>query len=207
MIKGLLYSFHVIFHPFDGFWDLKNEKRGNIANASVFILLTLIVVILKQQLTGFEFNDNYNRPLNIFLQIALVLIPLILWCVTNWSVTTLMDGEGTFKDIYITTAYALVPFIIGNLVLIVLSNIISVEEGQVYSLIGTICIVWSVFLLVIGIMTIHQFTMAKTIGTILLVILGMMIISFLILLFFALIQQLINFFYLLFREILMKASK
>ena len=26
--EELLYAFHVIFHPFDGFWDLKHEKRG-----------------------------------------------------------------------------------------------------------------------------------------------------------------------------------
>ena len=26
--QQLMYGFHVIFHPFDGFWDLKHERRG-----------------------------------------------------------------------------------------------------------------------------------------------------------------------------------
>lgn len=28
--EEIVYGFHVIFHPFDGFWDLKHERRGGM---------------------------------------------------------------------------------------------------------------------------------------------------------------------------------
>ena len=28
LLSSLRYSLYVIFHPFDGFWDLSREKRG-----------------------------------------------------------------------------------------------------------------------------------------------------------------------------------
>ena len=40
--EELIYGFYVIFHPFDGFYDLKHEKRGSVRASLVFIALTIL---------------------------------------------------------------------------------------------------------------------------------------------------------------------
>lgn len=42
----------------------------------------------------------------VFMSVAL---PVALWVLANWCLTTLFDGEGTLKDVYIATCYALTP--------------------------------------------------------------------------------------------------
>lgn len=102
---SLLYSFHVIFHPFDGFWCAQREGKGDPRAATIIIALVTMVYILSKQLTGFIFNTEIDQDFNLFSELLGVIVPVLLWCVANWSITTLMDGEGSFKDIYIATAY------------------------------------------------------------------------------------------------------
>ena len=47
VLKQLKYSFTLIFHPFDGFWDLKHEKRGSAKAALVILALLCVQQIFK----------------------------------------------------------------------------------------------------------------------------------------------------------------
>ncbi|MDK2992629.1 MAG: hypothetical protein PWP48_1862 [Clostridiales bacterium] len=201
LLDSLGYSFHVIFHPFDGFWDLKHEKRGSLSAAFIIIILLIVTFVLRRQLTGFAFNTNNPKTLNIFTEIFSVVIPYGLWCVANWCLTTLMDGEGSFTDIVIATAYATVPLILINLPLIPFSHIITAEEGAFYTFFAQLAVFWCGLLIVLGTMVTHQYTIGKTIGTSLLTIVGMGIIIFIGLLVFDLLQQMITFVYTIYREI------
>ena len=59
LLKQLRYSLYLIFHPFDGFWDLKHERRGSRKAATVILLILVINSILKTQFTGFLYNSDY----------------------------------------------------------------------------------------------------------------------------------------------------
>ncbi len=204
VLNSLKYSFYIIFHPFDGFWCSKREKRGNAKAATILLFLVVLTYILIRQLTGFIFNYNEPKDLNILSETLSVVIPFLLWCIANWGITTLMDGEGTLRDIYIASAYALVPLILINIPLILLSNIITVEEGSLYFVINSFAVIWSAFLMFIGIMTIHQYSITKTLVTMAIAVVGMAGIIFLVLLFFALIQQFINFLYIFYKEFVLR---
>jgi len=115
-----------------------------------------------------------------------------------------MDGEGKFAEIFIITCFALVPIVLINFPWIWLSNFISLQESSFYYFSRTIAVVWSVLLLFVGIMTVHQFTPAKTIGTIILTLVAMGFMAFLTLLFFNLIQQIVVFFITIYQEIVLR---
>ena len=201
---SLLYSFHVIFHPFDGFWCAQREGKGDPRAATIIIALVTMVYILSKQLTGFIFNTEIDQDFNLFSELLGVIVPVLLWCVANWSITTLMDGEGSFKDIYIATAYSLVPLILINVPMIILSRIIVQEEQRIYQALGILAVVWTGFLIFSGLMTIHQHTATKTVVTILIAVVAMAAMLFSFLLFFALIQQLINFVYMFYKEMTLR---
>lgn len=205
LIKSIRYSFYVIFHPFNGFYDLKHEKKGNMLSASVILGILITVYILRRYLTGFIFTTSNINDINIVSEIIGILLPFIFWCTSNWCITTLLDGEGTFKDIYITTSYALTPIILLSIPLIIVSNVVAIEEGQLYTFFDSISIAWSGFLLFFGILTIHQYTIKKMILTFIIAVVGMVAMFFISLLFFSLIQQMMNFVVLVIREITLRS--
>lgn len=200
-LRSLRYSLHVIFHPFDGFWDLKREKRGSWQAALTIVALLIATYTIEKQNTAFLFNFNRLKDLNVLVDIITVLIIYVLWCVASWCLTSLMDGEGTLKDIAIATAYALVPLILINLPLVPLSYVITQEEGAFYYVFQMISYIWAGCLLVFSTMVTHQYSMKKTILTCICTVIGMGIILFIGLLFFSVIQRIITFVLILYKEI------
>lgn len=197
----LKYSLYVIVHPFDGFWDLTHEKRGSLAAANFIVFMTLLTRILRLQFTSFLFIDVYWPRVNIFQQIISILLPLIVFCLGNWGLTTLFDGKGRLKDVYMGTAYALTPAVLLQLPMILLSNVITVDEGAFYTVLESVSLIWSGFLILIAMMMIHDYSFGKTILFTVMSIFSMLVIVFLILLFFNLVINGINYFVSLYREI------
>lgn len=203
-ISTLKYSLHVIFRPFDGFWDLKHEKRGSLSAALGLIALTVITYVVQRHYTAFLFNYNNVKELNIYLEISSVLIPLGLFCVANWCLTSLAEGEGTFKDIVIATSYSLTPYILINLPLVGISYFINIEEGAFYYFFISISFLWSAVLLFFGTMITHQYSLFKTALTFIGIFIGMALMIFIALLFASIIQQIIGFFSIIYKEIVFR---
>jgi len=202
--KTLKFSLYVCTHPLDGFWDLTNEKRGSIAAANVIVAASILVEVLRLTLSSFMFvrinMENFNAVI-IFLR---TLIPVLLWTLANWSFTTLMDGKGKMSEIYMAIAYALVPSVIINAIMIILSQFITYEEGAVYWFLAGFSILWTALLILSGMMMIHDYSIGKTILSSLLTIIGMGIIVFIFVVFFSLISDTIAYFISLYKEILFR---
>lgn len=203
---GLNFSRFVIFHPFKGFWDLKHENRGDMESAMTILFLLVLTFIMRNQLTGFIFNYNSPEDFNIFYQITGIVLPFFLWCVSNWCITTLVDGEGFLSDIIITMCYAMVPLIVINIPMIALSRVMTEEEAAFYYILDTLAVIWTVLLVICGLMTVHQFSVSKTLFTIIVAIICMVIILFILVLFVTLIQNIVNFVRLLANEIGLRAA-
>lgn len=198
--QSLRYSLHVITHPFDGFWDLIHEQRGTLAAAHTFLFLFLLVRVMKLILTSFQFINAPIQHINIFEEAASLLLPFLILCLANWAMTTLFDGKGRFKDIYMGMCYALVPYILIQLPMIFVSNMLTFEEGSLYSVMLSISVIWCVFLVFVGLMEIHDYGPGKTFIFIIVTIVGAAVIIFLILVFFSLLSDAFGFFVSLYRE-------
>ena len=81
----------------------------------------------------------------IFLELLYVLLPLAMWVVVNWSITTLFEGKATMKVIFITTVNALIPLILLFIPQIILSYFFTLNENVYYVAIGTFAVIWSVW--------------------------------------------------------------
>ena len=173
------FPFHLIVHPYDGFWDLKFENKGKLRVAMTILLLMVVSTSLMNQFAGFLVNFNDPRYLNTLDDLMFTVLPFILFCVANWSVTTLMEGEGKFREIVIATAYALLPMILINLPLTFISRFMTNEETAFYWMLNTFGAIWFLYLLFVGNMTIHQYTAAKAVITLILTVIAMGIIVFL----------------------------
>ena len=199
--QSLRYALHVITHPFDGFWDLVHEKRGSLAAAHTFLFLFLLTRVLKLMCTSFQFISAPVQHMNIFEEAASLLLPFLVLCLANWAMTTLFDGKGRFKDIYMAMCYALVPYVIIQLPMILISHMISFDEAAYYSVLSSVSVIWCVFLAFVGLMQVHDYSPGKTLVFLFFTIFGALVILFLILVFFSLLSDAIGFFVSLYREV------
>jgi len=202
----LRYSLYVITHPADGMWDLIHAKRGSYAAANFMVILTLLTHIWKLRYTSFLFNDVNWEKVNIFKEMATILLPLAIFCICNWGVTTLFDGKGKLGQIYMGTAYALTPYPLIQIPIIIMSNFVTMDEGTFYEVFNTISIVWCAVLIFMAMMMIHQYGFAKTLLFTIITIFGMLVFVFIMLLFFSMISQGVAYFVSLAREIMFRLN-
>ncbi|MCR2806831.1 YIP1 family protein [Paenibacillus soyae] len=201
------FPFHLIVHPFNGYWDLKYDRSQKFNLIVSFAILFLLAVsnILGAQYSGFLVNLYNPNEMNSLLEVVYVVVPVLFWCVANWSLTTLLDGEGKFVEIFTSTCYALIPLVVINVPWIWLSNVISLQETSFYYFSNTAAIIWFLFLLFVGNMTVHQFSAGKTLGIMALTVVAMGFMAFIGLLFFSLVQQIVAFISVIYQELVMRS--
>ncbi len=190
--EELLYAFHLVFHPFDGFWDLKHEQRGSVRAGTTILGITILSFFYNSVAQGYLFNPRNNYS-TIFMTILSILVPVVLWVVGNWCLTTLFDGEGSFKDVYVATTYSLAPMPLFVVISTILSNIMTATEGAMVTLLISIGFVWVAILLFFGTLVTHNYSLGKNVVTVLGTIVAMAIIMFIAILFSSLVVKMAQF--------------
>ncbi len=192
MGQELMYAFYVIFHPFKGFWDLKRARRGSVRAATVILALTLISLLFRGVSMGYVYTGrtsvHYNLPVNLLVMLGAVAI----WCVANRCLTSFMYGEGSLKDVYVASCYALLPIVFFTLPAVVLSNFITRNEVMFVDFFFAIGYLWAAFLLFCAILSTHDYQFGSNVIAVSLTLVGMIVIVFLMLLFVNLIGQMIS---------------
>lgn len=201
--EEVVYAFHVIFHPFDGFWDMKHEKRGGMKGALTILAFVLIGFIYHGLGKSFIY-DPYQKGVNFIMEILSILVPLILFIVANWCLTTLFDGEGSFKDITVASCYALLPLPMMLIPATLLTNVLSADEEAIVGLIVSIGFIWAFGMLFFGTMVVHDYTLSKNIIITVCTIVGMAVIMFIGVLFSGLVGKLFSFVYNIYTELAMR---
>ena len=190
--EELTFGFHLMFHPFDGFWDLKHEKRGSVRASIIFIVATIVAFIYQSQGQGYYYNPQGTTG-SVFGQIFSVLIPFALVIIANWCFTTLFDGEGSLKDIFIAVSYSLFPVPVLVIISTILTNFMVGTEGQITTMIVTVAYIWMGFLMILGLQVTHDYSSGKNILTVIATLVGMVFIMFIAVLFTSLLTKMSTF--------------
>ena len=202
-VSALLFSKNIIYAPFDGYWVQKREKKGNVLSGIIILVFLFISFIVQTESTGFCFRTPQNEltHLNVFLEFAKATVPIMLWCVSNWCITTLMGGSGNFRDIFIFSTFALVPYIFTSFLYTALSNMLALEEGALLGIIMAVGILYSAFLMIAAVCSVHECSFGRALLTIALTLLGMAVIVFIAILFFNLLNKFFDFAISIYNEI------
>ncbi len=192
---------YLIFHPFDGFDEFKRYRKGKMWVALVYVALFAFYRIMAYQYESFLINPNDPLALNSLQEIFAVILLVMLFSVGNWSMTTLMEGKGSFREILKVTGYALFPLVLIGFIGLMLSNFLTLEEMGFYRLLLFIGYIASGWVLFMGILNIHEYGLFKTLMAFLLTFVAMGVMMFIGLLFFDLIQQFIAFIVAIYEEL------
>lgn len=197
-VKQPLY---LLSHPIQGFTEFKIEKKGKAWVAWVIILEYVLMTIVKFQFAGIATNTNNPQDFNSITMVIYGILPPVIIAVANWSVTTLLDGKGKMGEIFKMIGYSLFPVMILGFFNVILSNFITVDEAQFVMLINIVAWVMTCYMVFMGLLTIHEYGMGKTIVSIIFTVVAILIIAFVALLVFDLAQQMYGFVYSLYKEI------
>lgn len=180
--ETLSYPGYVMTRPFKAFADLKYESRGSLAFCFILLFLRAIVAIVSYSNTGFLMNQNDPEKINTVLILLASIAPFILFSIANWSSTTLMNGSGKLKEIFMVLMYAQIPALIIDSLLIFFSNVMTLEELPLLLMLQSFSVVYSAILAFIGLVSIHEFTFTRAVASIVTTIVAALIILFIILL-------------------------
>lgn len=201
-LKSLKFALYCTTHPLDGFWDLTHEKRGTLAAANTILIVSIFLRILKLRYTSFLFVTVYWEELNILTYISSILFPFILFVVGNWALTTLFDGKGNLRNVYIATCYAITPYPLIQLPLMIISNFVTVDEAAFYSALSVISLIWVLFIGIFGMSQVHDYSFGKNFLFMIATVFAMLVMVFILMLFFSMISQGVAYFISLGKEFL-----
>lgn len=172
---------HGIFH---------GRRKKSSLRKSFFIVLTLFLAqIADGRLYGFQFGYPDDRTFSMVPYLVKSVVVFAAWIAGSRAVGTFLDGDGTAEKICVSSANALVPYIVQIFICVALSHILVQDEAvfiQVIRIAGTS---WTAVLLFFAVKNVHGYSSGRTLFSIALTVAAMFIMLFLLVLFMSLIQQ------------------
>jgi len=157
------HIFYLLKHPIDGFTALRYENKGSYYSAFALLAAAFLSLVLIRLYTGFTFNTTNVRTFNIAmvgLQSGLIWFG---WVVSNYLVSSIYQGEGRFKDVFIGSAYTLLPIVLVGLPLALLSNVLTESERSIYAFLDSAMNVWIALLIFWKVQTTHNYSFGETV--------------------------------------------
>ena len=200
--ERLQYALYTMVHPGDGFYEIRHRGKGSVPLAFAFVILFSISFSINKRYANFIVNSYNTLETNSLLDLVAILAFFVLFCVSNWSITCLMEGEGRMRDIVTSVGYSTLPLLFALIPMTLFSYAIAADEEAFYYVVLGAAILWFVLLVLVGIMTIHNFTLGKTLITLFLTFVAMIIIIFICVLLVTILQQLFLFFKSIYMELI-----
>jgi hypothetical protein len=202
--RKLRAALNVPIHPFGAFEELKTKKLGSLPIALVILALFYIGKMLESTASGFLFTTVSHRNYNTLFTLAQTIGLVILWSVVNWLVATLFEGKGHFKEVLIASSYIMIPLTIYSFVRVIVSHFLPLAGLSFMNALYTIVLIYTAYLLIIAMMSVHEFTFSKFLLTTAVTLFGMLLVVFIGFMIVILLQQFWNFIYAIYMELIFR---
>ncbi|RKN84937.1 tetratricopeptide repeat protein [Paenibacillus ginsengarvi] len=198
------HMFYMLKRPIDGFTALRFESKGGYRGALILLVLAATSLIVLKLFTSFSFNMVDIRRVNLIgllIQYALVWLG---WVVANYLVSSIYRGEGRFKDVFVGSAYALIPLILVGIPLAIISNGMTLSEQAIYDFLQNVLYVWTGLMIFWKIQALQNYTVGETIMNIFLTLVAFATLAILALVIIGLSSDLKDFIYEVYQEVRMR---
>lgn len=180
-------------HPFIGFDAIRYNKRRCYPFCVVVFLLLVALGVAEQLFMGKSFGIVNTADTNILTVFLIRLAIVVLFVLSNWALSVLLDGKATVGEICTFSSIALVPYIICGFIRVILSHFLTAQENIFLTLLMLVGIGMGVALMLIGFSVFHEFETGKAVLILLLTLVGMLLIMVLAFLLYSLTQNIVDF--------------
>lgn len=175
LIRELRYMFFFIRHPIDGCYGIKRQNKVSLASANVMLIIGILFFIINKYFCGFLFKTVREGYYDIFSDVGLLLVGLLLITGCNYLMCTINEGEGKLKDIYCSFIYSLTPYLVFMPVVFAISHAVTYNESFFVEFAQLFMYAWIAVLLFISIREINNYTIKETVKIIFLTIFTILI--------------------------------
>lgn len=207
IIDDILFLFSFFKHPVNSFYDLKIKARGSYLGATIWYMLFLGVFLHAQFGRDFLFTPVAVEDVDFGALILGFLAIFILFVGTNFLVTSIQDGEASLGIIYKMTAYSMGPMILSIVLVTIMSYFMSYNEEFLIKLVEFAAPIWSLIILIVGLVEVQNYTTGQAIKSILISLGFMIVIVIILLMVFIMGEQLYDFFEAIIREVIRNVSQ
>lgn len=173
VIRTLQLLMLVMFRPMDGFWAIKQEKKGNAIIGVVLMITVFAIMLFDIQYRSYQTASVDPQDVSLLIVISQIFGAWVLWGVANYAVAAITEGEGFFRDVMMGVAYSMGPYIFFTVPLTLLSHILSRAEKSYLDFAGDVVIMWCGLLIFMSVRHLHNFTYKKSLLTTGLAVFGM----------------------------------
>ncbi len=175
IIDGVLYIGTFIKHPINGFYEVKKHQKMSVLAATILYFIFYIEMVLGNVYTGFIFNPQDVETISIVKILFLSVMPIFLGVICNYLISSITEGCGRFKDVYIATICSFAPIILFYPFIIILSNILTLNEQFIYQALKVFLWSWSFLLIYIMIKEVQELSFRENHKNILITLITMIL--------------------------------
>ncbi|MCL2604298.1 MAG: YIP1 family protein [Defluviitaleaceae bacterium] len=166
LLYGVLYSFHVARHPVDGYYQIKMQKAGSFAGATILYALLFAAFLYYQAGKGFIFQYQTLAEMDLVSLIFGFFVLLFMFIFGNYLASSILDGDGKMKEIYVVLAYASMPLILALVGVTLITHVFTLNEIVFIWFFLGLGISWTVVNVLLGLTEIHSYFFRETLKSV-----------------------------------------
>ena len=189
----------------DGFYGIKREKKSSNLTALLMLVIFFISYLIFIYSSKFTFNDRIISEINLLQEVLKVFVPVGLWVIANYLVSSIREGEGSLSNVFQGTVVALLPMTLTFPILTIVSQVLTLNEGFIYQTILFAGVGVTILYLVLMVKEIHFYDTKPTIGNIFISIFTAVMMLVMIIIVYILLNEVINLFLDIIKEVTNRA--
>ena len=193
VLSDILYAFKCARHPIDRYYDIKVNKHGSPLAAFIIYVVFFAVYMWYQTGKGFIYQYTDVEDMDMGAVIIGFFAILILFIICNYLVTSITDGDGTLKQVFMIPAYGLMPVMFAMVITIGASYVLTYNEAFILTVIMIVGVVWSVATIFEGLATVHDYEFGRTVVSLIITAVFMLIAAIVVLVVLIMWDQLSDF--------------
>ena len=193
VIGEIGYAFKCAKHPIDRYYDIRVGKNGSMIAATIIYVAFFAVYMIYQTGKGFIYQYTSVEDMDMGAVVVGFFAILILFIVCNFLVTSITDGDGTLKQVYMIPAYGIMPLMICMIVTTIMSYQLTYNESFILTVIMMIGGIWSIAVIFEGLSTVHDYDFKQTVVSLIITAVFMLIAAIVVLVVIIMWEQLYDF--------------
>ncbi|WP_035155006.1 SMP-30/gluconolactonase/LRE family protein [Cohnella thermotolerans] len=201
LILQLNHVRYLVKHPIDGYHAIRYQGKAGAVSSLIVLAAAVASFSWIEAGTSFTFNTAVYKGVNLgplLVQFAGIWLG---WVVSNYLVSSLMRGEGRFRDVFYGSCYALLPIIALGVPLTILSHALTLSEKPIFDFLQLAMLVWTALQFFWMVQGIQNYNVGEALLNMLFSLLTLAMIAVLIFIFVSLSGELIDFIYSIYQEV------
>ena len=193
LLRQLRFTPYFIKNPADAFYGVKHEGKVSVLSSTLLYAAAILIFIVNKYYCGFLFKTVSDGQFEVGMDLAILVGGIALFLIACNLICSIRDGEGTFKQLYCSFAYALGPYVMIKPITFALSFVLTFNEAFIITLLDVIMLALILMLIVMMVKSLQNYNFTETFAALILTLFTMLMIVIALVIAAALVAQLWEF--------------